>query len=155
MTASDHERRLKELRRNRIVGTRQSNCHFGRTEIERILPHRDPILLIDYIDLIELETSLIRGSRTISPDDPVFEGHFPGVPIYPGTSIVEMIGQLSLCLYHFVRNQTREIDSNAHAVNLRATKILGAHFLAPVAPGDRVEIEARGIDDDGFFARAE
>ena len=155
MIANDIERRLKELRRNRIVGDKSANCDFQQSDIKRILPHRNPMLLIDYIDLIEPETGFIRGGRRVPVDDPVFEGHFPEVPIYPGTSVVEMIGQLSLCLYHFVRNQTREINSDATMVNLRATKIIGAHFLAPIAPGDKVEIEARGIDDDGFFARAE
>jgi 3-hydroxymyristoyl/3-hydroxydecanoyl-(acyl carrier protein) dehydratase len=76
------------------------------------------------------------------------------MPIYPGTYLVETMGQLSLCLYYFARNVTTTVSQDATPAPVRATKILGAHFLAPVGPGATVTIEARGIDDDGFFAHA-
>ena len=120
----------------------------------RILPHRPPILLVDSIDYVDSSAVLIRGNRRVDPDDPVFEGHFPDTPVYPGTYLIEMIGQLSLCLYYFVRKNTDSVDEAAVPIDVRATKILGAHFLSPVGPGDDVSIEAIGIDDDGFFGRA-
>lgn len=149
------ESRLKTLRRNRLVGDAEGNVSFGSADVKRILPHREPLLFVDSIDFVDLKRGVIRGHRIVAPDDPVFAGHFPAIPIYPGTSVVEMIGQLGLCLYHFVRNETLSIKSAVPANDIRATKILGAHFLVPIRPGDTVTLEARGIDNDGLFASAE
>ena len=72
-----------------------SSLQYGREEIKRIIPHRDPFLLVDSLlglDLTEGEETVF-GSRYISGQDPVFTGHFPDFPIYPGTLQLEMAGQ--------------------------------------------------------------
>jgi 3-hydroxyacyl-[acyl-carrier-protein] dehydratase len=65
---------------------------FGRDEIERILPHRDPFLLID--EVVELEPGTrVVARKTVRPDEWYLAGHFPGRPVMPGVLIVEALAQ--------------------------------------------------------------
>ena len=61
-------------------------------EIEAILPHRDPFLLID--EVVELEPGIASSrARSVRPDEWYLSGHFPGRPIMPGVLIVEAMAQ--------------------------------------------------------------
>ena len=61
-------------------------------EIKKIIPHRDPFLLLD--EVIELEPGQRAvAKRYLSPDNPVFRGHFPGNPVFPGVLIIEALAQ--------------------------------------------------------------
>jgi 3-hydroxyacyl-[acyl-carrier-protein] dehydratase len=65
---------------------------LGRAEIEAILPHRDPFLLID--EVVELQPGArVVARKSVRPDEWYFEGHFPGRPIMPGVLIVEAMAQ--------------------------------------------------------------
>jgi 3-hydroxymyristoyl/3-hydroxydecanoyl-(acyl carrier protein) dehydratase len=126
----------------------------GKEEIMRIIPHREPMLLLDSIDDLDFRQGLITGSRYMDPEDPVFSGHFPEYPVYPGSLEVEMIGQLGLCLYYFVMNETAVIGPSAEPVDLRATRVLGAQYTAPLLPESQALILAKKLDYDGFFGTA-
>ena len=68
------------------------NTPFGRDEIERILPHREPFLLID--EVLELEPGArVAARKLVRPDEWYLAGHFPGRPVMPGVLIVEALAQ--------------------------------------------------------------
>jgi len=125
-----------------------------RETIKRIIPQRDPILFLDELTGIDPEAGIIAGKRFLDPADPVFRGHFPEYPVYPGSSTVEMIGQLGLCLYYFLEHNTTIVPPDATPVLLRATRILGAVFCRPLPPGKEVTLIAKKLDYDGFLATA-
>jgi 3-hydroxyacyl-[acyl-carrier-protein] dehydratase len=152
----DYENLLKLYRKKKLFDPEHIHqlCDIKQDAIKNIIPHRDPSLLVDELTGIDLVEGRISGIREIPVDDPIFRGHFPGTPLYPGSQTVEMIGQLSLCLYYFLENETDIIRIDAAPVSVRASRILGAVFLEPIMPGDRVELLAAKTENDGFFARA-
>ncbi|HCI29224.1 MAG TPA: 3-hydroxyacyl-ACP dehydratase FabZ [Fervidobacterium sp.] len=64
---------------------------MDKETIKNILPHREPILLVD--EVIEKGEDYIVAKKHISVDEPVLKGHFPGYPIYPGVCILEGLAQ--------------------------------------------------------------
>ncbi len=106
-------------------------------EILNAIPHRPPFLFIDRI--VELDDTKIRTAKDISPDDPVFEGHYPGQPIMPGALICESIFQTGAVLL------SKLMGGITEGVPV-LTRINNARFKSIVRPGSTLDIEAELVD---------
>ncbi|MCX6610850.1 MAG: 3-hydroxyacyl-ACP dehydratase FabZ [Acidobacteria bacterium] len=101
-------------------------------EIQDILPHRYPLLLVDRI--LEIEETRIVGIKNVTATEPHFQGHFPDFPVMPGVLIVECMAQTAGVLV------LSQIPDRKNKVVLLTT-IEGAKFRKPVIPGDQLRVE--------------
>ena len=102
-------------------------------EIQRILPHRYPFLLIDrVVDLTRRER--IVALKNVTINEPFFAGHFPNLPIMAGVLIVEAIAQAGGAL---LLTEVEDRDQKLMVF----TGIERARFRRPVLPGDQLRIE--------------
>ena len=104
-------------------------------EIQEIIPHRYPFLLVDRITDIVKNESLI-GYKNVSISEPVFQGHFPGHPIYPGVMILEGMAQAGGILAFQSMEMTKEEAAQKVVYFMSIDK---AKFRSPVKPGDKLE----------------
>ena len=101
-------------------------------EIQQILPHRYPFLLIDRVVEIERKKRIV-AIKNVTVNEPVFTGHFPSYPIMPGVMIVEAIAQAGGALL------LTEIPDRDNKLMV-FTGIERAKFRKPVVPGDQLRI---------------
>ena len=98
---------------------------MNNIEIQKILPHRYPFLLVDKITEME-EGKSIRGIKNVTVNEPFFQGHFPGNPIMPGVLICEALAQVGAVLL----------------LSMDETGINNFKFRKQVVPGDTLELYA-------------
>ena len=103
------------------------------TQIQAILPHRYPFLLIDRVIEIERMKKIV-ALKNVTVNEPFFQGHFPGFPIMPGVLIVEAMAQAGGTLL------LTEIEDRNDKLMV-FTGIEKARFRRPVVPGDQLRIE--------------
>jgi len=134
------------------------------TEIQKILPHRYPMLLVDRITSLEPK-DIIIGYKNVSISEQVFQGHFPNHPIYPGVMILEGMAQAGGILAFKSLDDDIDVDSKV----VYFMSIDKAKFRSPVTPGDRLEyrvsvaknrgavwqFNAKAFVDDKLVAQAE
>jgi len=120
-----------------------SNAFFEKStwdinDIQKILPHRYPLLLIDRVVELERKQRIV-AIKNVTVNEPFFNGHFPGYPIMPGVLIVEAIAQAGGAL---LLTEIPDRDSKLMVF----TGIERAKFRKPVVPGDQVRIEVKVIN---------
>ena len=104
---------------------------LGRREIEEILPHRDPFLLID--EVVELEPGArVVARKRIRADEWYLAGHFPGRPIMPGVLLVEAMAQTGAVAVLSDEANRGKLALFAGIDDVRFKRIVG--------PGDEVEL---------------
>ena len=103
-------------------------------QIQEILPHRWPFLLVDkIIDLQPGEGAV--GIKNVTSAEPCFQGHFPDYPIFPGVLIIEAMAQVGAVAVLSVPQNQGKIVLFAGVDNLR--------FRGPVYPGDTMRLEVK------------
>ena len=114
---------------------------MNREEIKNILPHREPMLLLDEAELNEAGESV--GKYTVKGDEFFLQGHFPGNPIVPGVIQCEMIAQTAVALIPDVH------DSLPMYTGLNNVK-----FKNPLLPGDTAVMTVSLTARRGIFCFA-
>ena len=104
-------------------------------EIQKILPHRFPFLLVDRITDLEMGKS-IEGFKNVTIGEHIFQGHFPGHPIYPGVMIVEGLAQAGGVLAFKSASEDEQEAVKDKVVYFMS--IDKCKFRSPVVPGDRL-----------------
>jgi 3-hydroxyacyl-[acyl-carrier-protein] dehydratase len=116
-------------------------------QIEKLLPHRYPFLLVDRV--VELEPNKrVVGVKCVTANEPFFVGHFPGHPVMPGVLILEALAQASALM----TLTTMPEEQRAGKV-IYFMAIDGARFRKPVVPGDRLELHCEMLKNKGTIIK--
>lgn len=118
---------------------------FDVSQIQEILPHRYPILLVDRVTAMA-ENESLDAYKNITITESVFQGHFPGHPIYPGVFIVEGLAQAGgiLAYVSMFGQDARNSDKVVYFMGID-----GCKFRQPVRPGDVLEYKLAVIKQRG------
>ena len=105
------------------------------SEIQALLPHRYPFLLVDRV--VEMGDDKVVGLKNVTVNEPFFPGHFPGNPVMPGVIILEALAQAAGILAFKTAGVVPDENSRFYFVGID-----NARFRRPVVPGDRLVLKA-------------
>ncbi|WP_370645354.1 3-hydroxyacyl-ACP dehydratase FabZ [Corallococcus sp. EGB] len=111
-------------------------------EIQALLPHRYPFLLVDRVVEI-VPGQKLTAYKSVTINEPFFNGHFPGHPVMPGVLILEALAQATAILAY----KTESMDPTRLVTYLMG--IDNARFRKPVVPGDRLQLDIEVIRHKG------
>jgi UDP-3-O-[3-hydroxymyristoyl] N-acetylglucosamine deacetylase/3-hydroxyacyl-[acyl-carrier-protein] dehydratase len=117
---------------------------MGIEGVMRLLPHRYPFLMVDRI--AKIEGSKIIGVKSVSINEPFFQGHFPGHPIMPGVLQLEAMAQVAGILMLKRAENERQIAYFMSAEDVKWRK--------PVFPGDTLFMEIELLKTKGKIGKA-
>lgn len=110
-------------------------------EIREYLPHRYPFLLVDRVlEMVEGES--IVAYKNISINEPIFTGHFPEIPVFPGVLIIEAMAQAAGILGFKTMGKKPQDGSIYYFVGADDVR-----FKRPVVPGDQLRLEAKILSE--------
>ena len=113
-------------------------------EIQSLLAHRYPFLLVDRVTEVEVGKKLV-GIKNVTINEDFFNGHFPGHPVMPGVLILEALAQACALLAY----KSSGLDPKELVIYLMA--IDNAKFRKPVVPGDRLTLTAEVVRVKGVI----
>lgn len=111
-------------------------------EIQKLIPHRYPILLVDRMEEVVLGEKAV-GIKNVTFNEPYFQGHFPGNPVMPGVLIVEAMAQTAGALV------VKTLAQEDHLKIVYFMSIQEAKFRKPVLPGDQLRLHVQKVHHRG------
>jgi 3-hydroxyacyl-[acyl-carrier-protein] dehydratase len=121
-------------------------------QIQELLPHRYPFLLVDKVIECEPRVRLL-GVKNVTYNEPFFQGHFPNLPIFPGVLILEALAQATALL------TSQSDESLGKGTIYYLAGIDDARFKRQVVPGDRLTLDIKFLKNKrhiwSFDCRAE
>ena len=110
--------------------------------IQALIPHRYPFLLVDRVVMLDAGKKLV-AHKSVTVNEPFFQGHFPGLPVMPGVLIVEAMAQAGaiLAMKSMDEDWSKKV---AYLASLDMVK-----FRKPVVPGDRLELHVEVVKNKG------
>ena len=115
-------------------------------DIKKLIPHRDPMLLVDEIITHE-PFKMLQARSSFSADHRVFEGHFPGNPIMPGMLTLEMLAQAAACLAGL------SLDLDLENTLYYFLSVDNAKFRKMVLPDDEIDVYIEAIKIRGKMSK--
>lgn len=115
---------------------------LGIQEIQRMIPHRFPMIMIDrVVDIVPFKSAV--GVKCVSMGEPHFQGHFPQQAVMPGVMIIESMAQTAAVMV------VHSLGEEALNKIVYFMSIEGAKFRRPVVPGDRMEVHVEALRNRG------
>lgn len=111
-------------------------AYLNKEQIKDIIPHRDPMLLVDEVIEMEPGTSIV-SKFYVEPDREIFKGHFPDEPVLPGVYTVECMAQTADILLLSMERYKGTVPLFIGINNVK--------FLRKISPGDTIEIHGKII----------
>ena len=112
-----------------------------------LLPHRYPFLMVDRVDDYEIsdERKTLRAIKNVSFNEPIFQGHFPAKPVFPGVLILEAMAQIGGIAMLYPEENRGKIALFGGMENVK--------FKRPVVPGDQLIMKAELLRVRGDFGK--
>ena len=119
------------------------NSSLNKDQIINLLPHREPMLLIDeLIDIVPHKSAI--GIVNVKKNSFYFQGHFPGQPVMPGVIIVEAFGQVAAALTAYSLKPKEVEDKLVYLISVDK-----ARFRNPIIPDCKLFLEIKAIRSRG------